>query len=92
MSVYVWTSQNPKVVLSGVVPDTRINLKSDKKTGVKQTSDFIWTPEFYFFIFIKADWRADLCFCKFHRSVAEFGFLLWFKFSARSGFRIFIFS
>ena len=53
MSVYVWTSQNPKVVLSGVGPDTRINLKSEnpiKKPG-RSGPRILFGPRSFIFLY-----------------------------------------
>ena len=61
-----WTSENPKVVLTRVVgPDTW---------------SFIWTREFYFFIFIGAGWRAAFVFVSFIRAERSVEFYFGLKF------------
>ena len=60
-----WTSEDPKVVLTRVIPDTR---------------SFIWTPEFYFFIFIGADWKAAFVFVSFIRAERSVDFYFGLKF------------
>ena len=83
-----------------VCPDSQIDLKSKnpiKKIGAERTSYFDFLKIFglegisdvYFLYTHQGRAEADFCFCKFHWSVAEIGFLLS---SGRGGLRIFIFS
>ena len=85
---------------SRVGPDSRIKPKSENPIKKPERSGlriflfwhFIGSKrilDLFFVIFTGVGWSPYFCFCKIHQSGVEFGFLLWFKFSERSGLRIF---